>query len=94
MSTTLTYAMLVEVAPGVHRPAILCNSEDLARAQALEARREGLLVEVRHLIEEAYLYDLHVPQDLREALAEWVGGIPELETLRDALAGALAGQPL
>jgi hypothetical protein len=68
--STLTYGMLIEVAPGVQRPVIACTPDDLARARALEARREGLRGEVQELIERAYRYDLPVPQGLRDAIVE------------------------
>ncbi len=94
--SVLTYAVLIEVAPGVLRPAIACTPANLAQARALEARREGLQVEIQHLIEEAYQYDLPVPQELRDMIVEeWDGrDVPRLEALRDALRDRLAAQPV
>lgn len=87
--SALTYACRLETEPGVTVPIERCTPEDLAHARALEARREGLLVEIRHLIEDAYQWDLQIPQGLREQLASWTGGVPGLERLRDELRDAL-----
>jgi hypothetical protein len=89
MSTTLTYAMLVEVEPGVTRPAILCNSEDLARARALEALRGTIRQQLADLVGGAMQWDLEIPPLLRERVSRWTGGISDgeqlVQELRDAL---------
>lgn len=89
MSTTLTYGLLLEVAPGVLRPAILCNTEDLARARALEALRGTIRHELASLIHGAMDWNLEIPCALRERVALWAGGVDEgqqlVQELRDAL---------
>jgi hypothetical protein len=92
--SVLTYACRIEIEPGITVPVERCSAEHLARAHALQARREGLLVEVRHLIEEAARYDLTIPDELREALALWSDDVPALEELVGALTDCLAPQPV
>lgn len=85
----LTYAMLVEVEPGVHRPAILCNSDDLARARALEVLRGTIRQDLADLVGGAMQWDLDIPAELRERVSKWTGGIADgeqlVQELRDAL---------
>jgi hypothetical protein len=89
MSTTLTYGLLLEVAPGVLRPAILCNSDDLARARALEALRGTIRQDLATLVASAMRWDLEIPAELRERVSRWTGGISDgeqlVQELRDAL---------
>jgi hypothetical protein len=90
--SVLTYGLLIEVEPGVTRPAILCNSEDLARARALEALRGTIRQELADLVASAMRWDLEIPAELRECVSRWTGGIGDgeqlVQELRDALFAA------
>lgn len=86
---TLTYALLVEVEPGVTRPAILCNSEDLARARALEVLRGVIRQDLAGLVADAIRWDLEIDPLLRERVARWSGGIADGEELVSELRDAL-----
>ena len=88
-TSTYNYAVLIEVAPGVLRPAIACTAADLAAARQLEARKGALYAQVEVLIADAATYDLHVPDELRERAAGCRGDLRELETIRVLLEDAL-----
>jgi hypothetical protein len=89
MSTTLTYGLLIEIEPGITRPAVLCNSEDLARARALEALRGAIRQQLADLVAGAIRYDVGLPPDLRERVSLWAGGISDREQLVQELRDAL-----
>jgi hypothetical protein len=89
----LSYGCAVEVSPGVHVPLEKCSTDDLACARLLEARKEGVLVEVANLIAEASQHDLSIPDSLREQAALWTDDLDELETIRAALLDCLVVQP-
>jgi hypothetical protein len=84
-----SYGVLIEIEPGVTRPAIACNADDLAHARALEAHRETIRGELAGLIADAIRYDLQLPAELRERVSLWAGGIADGEALRDELRDAL-----
>lgn len=87
--SVLTYGVLVEVAPGVHRPAIVCTPGDLCAARALEARKAALYTQVELLVANAAAYDLPIPEQLRERASGCRGDLRELEAVRLALEDAL-----
>lgn len=87
--TVLSYGVLIEVAPGVTRPAIACNANDLARARALEALRGTIRHELAGLIADAIRWDLEIHPLLRERVSRWSGGISDGEELVSELRGAL-----
>lgn len=91
--STLAYACAVEIAPGVHVPLEKCSTDDLACARLLEARKEGVLVEVRNLISEASQHDRPIPDSLREQASLWADDLDELEKIRSALLDCLVVQP-
>jgi hypothetical protein len=75
-------------------PLELCSADDLACARMLEARKEGLLVEVQGLIAEACTHDVYIPDSLREAASLWAGGLDELVAIRGALMTCLTHTPV
>ena len=87
--SVLSYACAIETAPGVTVPMTECTPLDLARARALEARRERVRQQLARLVAAAIRYNLALPDDTREAVAMWDGdvltGEQLLEQLRDAL---------
>jgi hypothetical protein len=83
--SVLTYACRIEVAPGVTVNAENITPLDLARARALEARRERLRQDLAGLIADAIHYDMPLTPELREAVAEWTADILDGERLRDQL---------
>lgn len=87
--SVLTYALLLEIEPGVLRPAIACNAEDMARAHALEVRKVGLYAQVELLIADAARYGLPIPPEVRERASECRGNLRLLEAVRAELEDAL-----
>lgn len=83
--SVLTYAVQIEVAPGVTVSAENISPIDWARARALEARRERLRDDLAGLIADAILYNTPLTPELREAVAEWTGDVLDGERLRDRL---------
>jgi hypothetical protein len=87
--SVLTYGVLVEVEPGVTRPAIACTPDDLARARALEALRGTIRQDLATLVASAMRWDLEIDPLLRERVSRWTGGISDgeqlVQELRDAL---------
>jgi hypothetical protein len=87
--SVLTYGVLIEVEPGLTRPAIACTPDDLARARALEALRGTIRHDLATLVADAIRYDLDIPAELRERVALWTGGITDGEQLAQELRDAL-----
>jgi hypothetical protein len=87
--TVLSYGLLIEIEPGVTRPAVLCDSDDLARARALEALRGTIRNELAGLISDAIRWDLDIPPLLRERVSRWTGGVSDGEQLLAELREAL-----
>jgi hypothetical protein len=87
--TVLSYGVLIEVEPGVTRPAIACNAGDLARARALEALRGTIRQQLATLVASAMRWDREIPAELRARISRWTGGISDgeelVQELRDAL---------
>lgn len=84
-----SYGLLVEIEPGLTRPAILCNVADLTAARQLEQRKIALYTHVELLVADAARYDLAIPDQLRVRASECRGDLRELEAVRSALEDAL-----
>lgn len=84
-----SYGVLIEVEPGVLRPAMACTVADLTAARQLEQRKITLYVQVELLVADAARYDLPIPDQLRVRASECRGDLRELESVRLALEDAL-----
>jgi len=73
--------MEVECVPGVLRRLRDCTVADLDLAREMEGRRAMLRVEAEILVGRAAEGDIELPDELREALSNWSGLLPELEAL-------------
>lgn len=84
-----SYGLLIEIEPGVTRPAIACNVADLTAARQLEQRKIALYTQVELLVADAARYGFQLPDGLRERACQCRGDLRELEAVRSALEDAL-----
>lgn len=84
-----SYGVLIEVEPGVLRPAMACTVADLTAARQLEQRKVALYIQVELLVADAARYCIPLPDGLRERACECRGDLRELEAVRVALEDAL-----
>jgi hypothetical protein len=87
--SVLTYGVLIEVAPGVLRPAVACTASDLTAAHALEVRKVALYAQVELLVADATRWIIPLSDELRERAVESRGDLRTLESVRLELEGVL-----
>lgn len=87
--SVLTYGVLIEVEPGLLRPAIACTAADLTAAHALEVRKVALYAQVELLVADATRWNITLSDELRERAVESRGDLRALEQVRVDLESVL-----